>query len=139
RGLRKHESKEYVTIIDFIGNYKNNYLIPIALSGDQSMNKDNVRRNTVNTNYIQGISTINFEEIAKKRIFEAINHTNLSTLTILREAYLEVKNRLGKIPMMIDFIEQNSLDPEVIIDYSTNYYEFLLKMKEVLPVLNEYE
>ena len=30
RGLRKHESKEYVTIIDFIGNYKNNYLIPIA-------------------------------------------------------------------------------------------------------------
>ncbi|NLY80785.1 MAG: DEAD/DEAH box helicase family protein, partial [Lysinibacillus sp.] len=41
RGLRKHPSKEYVTIIDFIGNYKNNYLIPIALSGDQSMNKDN--------------------------------------------------------------------------------------------------
>ncbi|MGB3101631.1 MAG: DEAD/DEAH box helicase family protein, partial [Psychrobacillus psychrotolerans] len=37
RGLRKHNEKEYVTIIDFIGNYKNNYLIPIALSGDQSM------------------------------------------------------------------------------------------------------
>ena len=33
RGLRKHDSKDYVTIIDFIGNYKNNYLIPIALSG----------------------------------------------------------------------------------------------------------
>ena len=31
RGLRKHDSKDFVTIIDFIGNYKNNYLIPIAL------------------------------------------------------------------------------------------------------------
>ena len=86
RGLRKHDSKDYVTVIDFIGNYKNNYLIPIALSGDQSMNKDNVRRSTVNTDYIQGVSTINFEEIAKKRIFDAINKTNLSTLKTLKEA-----------------------------------------------------
>ncbi|HDL6583402.1 TPA: DEAD/DEAH box helicase family protein, partial [Staphylococcus aureus] len=36
RGLRKSANKEYVTVIDFIGNYKTNYLIPIALSGDQS-------------------------------------------------------------------------------------------------------
>lgn len=139
RGLRKHDSKDYVTIIDFIGNYKNNYLIPIALSGDQSMNKDNVRRRTVNTDYIQGVSTVNFEEIAKKRIFDAINNTNLSTLKTLKEAYLEVKNRLGRIPVMFDFMEQNSLDPEVIIDYATNYYEFLMKMKEDIPLLTDYE
>lgn len=139
RGLRKHPSKDYVTIIDFIGNYKNNYLIPIALSGDQSMNKDNVRRNTVNTDYISGVSTINFEEIAKKRIFEAINNTNLSTLKTLRDAYKEVKNRLGRIPFLYDFLAQNSLDPEVIIGYSDNYYNFLLKMKEDIPSLTDYE
>lgn len=139
RGLRKHNSKDYVTIIDFIGNYKNNYLIPIALSGDQSMNKDNVRRKTVNTDYIQGVSTINFEEIAKKRIFEAINSTNLSTLKTLRDTYTEVKNRLGRIPTMYDFIKQNSLDPEVIIGYSENYYSFLIKMKEEIPALTDYE
>ena len=139
RGLRKHDTKDYVTIIDFIGNYKNNYLIPIALSGDQSMNKDNVRRKTVNTNYIQGVSTINFEEIAKKRIFDAIDNTNLSTLKTLKESYSEVKNRLGRIPTMHDFIEQNSLDPEVIIGYSNNYYDFLLKMKEEIPSLTDYE
>lgn len=139
RGLRKHDSKEYVTIIDFIGNYKNNYLIPIALSGDQSMNKDTVRRKTVNTDYIQGISTIHFEEIAKKRIFDAINHTNLSTLKILRDAYIELKNRLGRIPSMNDFIQHHSLDPEVIVNYAGNYYEFLLKMKEKIHLLSEYE
>ncbi|WP_404427384.1 DEAD/DEAH box helicase [Ureibacillus chungkukjangi] len=139
RGLRKHDSKDYVTIIDFIGNYKNNYLIPIALSGDQSMNKDNVRRRTVNTDYIQGVSTINFEEIAKKKIFDAINNTNLSTLKTLKDAYLEVKNRLGRIPTLFDFIEQNSLDPEVIVGYSENYYNFLVKMKEEIPSLSDYE
>ncbi|MER2191667.1 MAG: DEAD/DEAH box helicase [Solibacillus sp.] len=139
RGLRKHDSKDYVTIIDFIGNYKSNYLIPIALSGDQSMNKDNVRRRTVNTDYIQGISTINFEEIAKKRIFDAITKTNLSTLKILKEAFEEIQKRLGRTPMMKDFIEQNSLDPEVIIDYADNYYNFLLKTKQPVPSLSEYE
>lgn len=139
RGLRKHDSKDYVTIIDFIGNYKNNYLIPIALSGDQSMNKDNVRRRTVNTDYISGVSTINFEEIAKKRIFDAINNTNLSTLKTLKDAYTEVKNRLGRIPTLHDFMTQNSLDPEVIIGYSDNYYKFLLKMNEDISSLTDYE
>ncbi|RKJ68162.1 DUF3427 domain-containing protein, partial [Butyricicoccus sp. 1XD8-22] len=139
RGLRKHDSKDYVTIIDFIGNYKNNYLIPIALSGDQSMNKDNVRRRTVNTDYISGVSTINFEEIAKKRIFDAINNTNLSTLKTLKDAYSEVKNRLGRIPTLHDFMTQNSLDPEVVIGYSDNYYKFLLKMNEDIPSLTDYE
>ena len=78
RGLRKHNSKDFVTIIDFIGNYKNNYLIPIALSGDKSQNKDNVRRRTIDTSYIKGVSTVNFEEIAKKQIFKAINNSKLT-------------------------------------------------------------
>ncbi|MGL4522318.1 MAG: DEAD/DEAH box helicase family protein, partial [Bacilli bacterium] len=62
RGLRQHESKEYVTVIDFIGNYNTNFLIPIALSGDNSHNKDNVRRNVKDSSYLKGISSISFEE-----------------------------------------------------------------------------
>lgn len=44
RGLRKYEGKEYVVILDFIGNYMNNFMIPIALSGDRIYNKDTMRR-----------------------------------------------------------------------------------------------
>lgn len=44
RGLRKAYGKEYVVILDFIGNYNNNFMIPIALSGDRTYNKDNIRR-----------------------------------------------------------------------------------------------
>ena len=65
RGLRKHKSKDYVTIIDFIGNYKNNYLIPIALFGDKSMNKDNYRRELREPNILSGLTTVTFEEVAK--------------------------------------------------------------------------
>ncbi|MEK3993462.1 DEAD/DEAH box helicase [Psychrobacillus sp. FSL K6-2365] len=141
RGLRKHNEKEYVTIIDFIGNYKNNYLIPIALSGDQSMNKDNVRRKTVNTDYIQGVSTINFEEIAKKRIFDAIDNKNLKlyNMEFLTTPYKELKNRLGRVPLLIDFIKNNSIDPEVIFIKKKNYFDFLLSMNEPITYINDYE
>lgn len=141
RGLRKHNEKEYVTIIDFIGNYKNNYLIPIALSGDQSMNKDNVRRRTVNTDYIQGVSTINFEEIAKKRIFDAIDNKKLKlyNMEFLTSPYKELKNRLGRIPLLIDFIKNNSIDPEVIFVKKKNYFDFLVSMNEPVANINDYE
>lgn len=43
RGLRKAQGKEYLTVIDFIGNYKNNYLIPVALTGDQSRTREGIR------------------------------------------------------------------------------------------------
>lgn len=33
RGLRKANGKEYVVILDFIGNYNNNFMIPIAFVG----------------------------------------------------------------------------------------------------------
>ncbi len=42
-GTSKAENKEYVVVLDFIGNYRNNFMIPIALSGDRSYNKDNIQ------------------------------------------------------------------------------------------------
>ncbi|MCD7034138.1 DEAD/DEAH box helicase [Metabacillus sp. GX 13764] len=139
RGLRKHASKEFVTIIDFIGNYKNNYLIPVALSGDKSQNKDNIRRHVKDTSYIKGVSTINFEEIAKKQIFKAITNSKLTSLKVLREAYTELKNRIGRTPELYDFIQHNSIDPVVIVEEYFNYFLFLKKMKEDVPLISEYE
>lgn len=139
RGLRKHGSKEFVTIIDFIGNYKKNYLIPVALSGERSQNKDNIRRRMKDTSYIKGISTVNFEEIAKNRVFSAIKRSNLNDMKILREAYVELKNRIGHIPQLQDFIHHNSIDPLVIVQKYTTYHQFLLKLKEIDPLVNGYE
>lgn len=116
RGLRKHDSKEYVTIIDFIGNYRNNYLIPVALFGDQSMNKDNYRREVREANLISGLTTINFEEVARKQIFESITNTSLSSMKILRDSYVDLQNKLGRQPLLKDFVTYNGIDPLTFFD-----------------------
>lgn len=139
RGLRKHDSKEYVTIIDFIGNYKNNYLIPVALSGESSQNKDAIRRRMKNTDYIKGISTVNFEEIAKKQIYKSISDSKLTAMKTLKDAYTALRNRLGRVPYLQDFILNHSIDPDVLIKAKDNYHQFLIAVKEEVPQITDYE
>lgn len=52
RGLRKAEGKEYVVILDFIGNYNNNFMIPVALSGDRTYNQDVIRKYVISGNSV---------------------------------------------------------------------------------------
>ena len=139
RGLRKSNNKEYVTVIDFIGNYKNNYLIPIALSGNQSQNKDTYRKFLTDSAVLNGVSTINFEEIAKKKIYESLNDAKLNAMTNLKEAYYNVKQRIGRVPLMMDFVDQHSIDPLVITSNSSlkHYHVFLEKLKETDVVLSD--
>lgn len=125
RGLRKAEDKEYVVILDFIGNYKNNFMIPIALSGDRSYNKDTVRRYVMEgSRVIPGSSTIHFDEISKSKIYAAIDR--LSTpRKMLIEKYNLLKDRLGKIPSVMDFYEYGEIDPLLFINYAGTYHAFL--------------
>ena len=125
RGLRKAEDKEYVVILDFIGNYKNNFMIPIALSGDRSYNKDTVRRYVMEgSRVIPGSSTIHFDEISKSKIYAAIDR--LSTpRKMLIEKYNLLKDRLGKIPSVMDFYEYGEIDPLLFISYAGTYHAFL--------------
>ncbi|MGX6961914.1 DEAD/DEAH box helicase [Vagococcus xieshaowenii] len=139
RGLRKYPDKDYVTIIDFIGNYQNNYLIPMALSGDTSLNKNNLRKDTYDTHYISGLSVINFEHIAKERIFESIDKVKIDSLAMLRQPYQTLKKRLNRIPTLWDFHQHNLVDPIVIATKEKNYYQFLKKMKEDIPRLSALE
>lgn len=128
RGLRKHPTKEYVTIIDFIGNYRNNYLIPVALFGDQSMNKDNYRREVREPNIINGLTTINFEKVAQEQIFTSITNTSLSSIKLLRDAFKDLENKLGRSPYLVDFIRYGSIDPLIFFENATfNHYADVLK------------
>lgn len=128
RGLRKANNKSYVTILDFIGNCKKSYLIPIALSGDRSYNKDNIRRFiSEDSKFLPGLSTINFAKITKERIFNNIDSTNLSTLKLLKEAYFELKKKIGRIPNIVDFERYGSMDIQNYFNYAGSYYNFLVK------------
>jgi hypothetical protein len=126
RGLRKTDGKEYLTVIDFIGNYNNNFLVPIALYGDSSYNKDTIRKlMTSGSDLIPGQSTINFDRITRERIYAAIDTANLSKKKDLVKDYELLKYKLGRIPTMVDFLEHGSRDPELFVDYNKSYYNFI--------------
>lgn len=126
RGLRKADGKEYLTVIDFIGNYSNNFLIPIALFGDTSYNKDNLRKLIAEgSNQIPGTSTINFDKIAKEKIYAAIDQSNFSLKKDLVKDYDLLKYKIGYSPMMMDFIYHGSRDPILYAEYAGSYLQFV--------------
>ena len=80
--------KEYVVILDFIGNYNNNFMIPVALSGDRSYNADVIRRYVISGNStIPGASTVHFDEISKDKIFKSIDKIK-GMRTLIKESYV---------------------------------------------------
>lgn len=128
RGLRKADGKDYLTVIDFIGNYANNYMIPIALFGDVSYNKDNLRRLLFSgSDMIPGSSTINFDKISKDRIFNAISQENFSLHNDLMNDYKMLKYKIGKIPSLCNFLEYGSRDPYTYIYRYGSFFNFLSK------------
>lgn len=140
RGLRKNPRKDYVTVIDIIGNYDNNFMIPIALSGSLKFNREELRRFVYEGDAsLPGCSTIAFDEITKSRIYESVDQAKLGSMKILREEYHKLKARIGnKIPTLNDFDKYSSVDPIVIFNAVGSYYNFLLKVEPDFNIrLNE--
>lgn len=135
RGLRKYPGKDYVTVIDFIGNYKNNYLIPTALNGDHSGNQFSARRETKVPTLV-GLSTINFNRIATKNILSSLDQVKLDGLRQLRKAYLDLKQRIGRTPYLLDFAKYGTISPMAFVQNHslTHYGNFLEKMGKKLSL-----
>lgn len=142
RGLRKNSGKEFVVVLDFIGNYEKNFLIPTAISQNSSYDKDFMKRFIMNgTNMIPGESSVIFEEIVKERIFENIGKTNFSTKKNIEHDFKLLEKQLGRIPMLYDFFIRDMIEPSVILKFRKNYDEVLriLKPKENFETLSKLE
>jgi superfamily II DNA or RNA helicase len=126
RGLRKIASQEkYLTVIDFIGNYQSNYLIPIALYGDRSYDKDRLRKLMVSGNDgLPGSCTIDFDRISRERIFTSLNSANTLFGRDLRNDFNALKQRIGRVPFMMDFVSHDARDPAAFVTYSKSFYNF---------------
>ena len=126
RGLRKHDSKEFLTVIDFIGNYEKNFLIPMALFADSSYNKDKLRRLvSEGGSILPGSSSIHFDKVSKDRIFESINNAKFQLKKELIQDYKALKSRLGRAPMMLDFSNAQYRDPYNYVIYAKSFYSFI--------------
>lgn len=130
RGLRKYDGKEYLTVIDIVGNYDNNFLIPIALYGDRSRNKDTLRRlMRSEESLLPGESTISFDRIAKERIFKAIQTSPKIGIRDLKSEYRIVKAKIGETPSLMDIRQHGDLSPYLFCNQSQvkSLHEFASK------------
>lgn len=106
---------------------------PIALSGDRTYNKDNIRRYIMEGGrIIPGASTVHFDEISKKRIFASVDNANFSDIKLIKENYTNLKNKLGRIPALKDFDDYGEMDVIRIFDNNSlgSYYKFLVKYEK---------
>ena len=142
RGLRKAEVKEYLVVIDFIGNYTNNYLIPIALFGDESLNKESLRRNLIaaeEAGVLPGLSSVRFDKVSQQLVMQSIRETRLDSLQNLKGSILAMRNRVGKTPSLHDFWRFESTDPIVLATREDHYPALIYKVLKLEPGLDETE
>lgn len=100
-------------------------MIPVALSGDRTYNQDVIRKYVISGNsVIPGSSTVHFDEISREKIFASIDKIK-GMKSIIRSSYQNLKNRLGRVPYLMDFYENGEVDPLVIIREYKTYQAFL--------------
>lgn len=132
RGLRKHDNKLFLTVLDFIGNHNKSFLIPIALSGSRYYDKDGLKVTVYNDfDDLPGCSNISLDRVAKENILKQLELVSFNSLIYLKKEYQQFKFINGnKIPTILDFIHYEAApDPVKFIKNSDSYYEFINKME----------
>ncbi len=155
RGLRNYEGKEYVTVLDFIGNdYKRSVQIAFAL-GSLSENfivekqlvaalvKDDFREVGLADYGVE----IHIDELSKKEVLSFIDEVNFNTKRYLAQDYENFKKYIGasRYPDHVDYLN-NDYAPDLIkfmqskINSKKNfsYYGFLKAIdEENIPAFDE--
>ena len=128
RGLRKAKNKDFVTIIDFIGNHKKDYLLINYFSSEVD-NKDTLftkKEKIINEikNQFSNIPKscyVELDRICQNRIIEKIEKINFSSKNILKEMYLDYKAEIGKFED--EFLRIRDFDTNIEL-----FQELCLKM-----------
>lgn len=134
RGLRKHESKSFLTVLDFIGNHNKAFLIAIALNGSRYYDKDSLKV-AVATQFanIPGCTNIQMDRIAQERILEQLNEENFNSMKYLKEEYFEFKKMNGgKVPyLLMDYLKYDGApDPLKFLNKEKTYIGFVANMEK---------
>lgn len=127
RGLRKNRDKEYLTVLDFIANYDSNFLISTSFSPKGS---GSLRQHLLIHPIAPGPSVIQFDEISKKRILSSLACRSRQESRLIDMQFTEAKNRMGRIPTLIEFDKAGEISGRVFLDKTNgrkSYYQYLLK------------
>lgn len=153
RGLRKYPGKDYVTVLDFIGNnYDRAVQIAMALGtlGKTTYMEKAYLKEMIRTNFksldIPEVK-IEIDDLSKEEIINFIDKTNFNSRSFLEKDYKNFKSYInnGTYPNHMDFLNSD-VSPDLIriikstINGSKNksYYTFLKKIDEdTIPIFND--
>ncbi len=153
RGLRKYPGKDYVTVLDFIGNnYDRAVQIAMALGtlGKTTYMEKAYLKEMIRTNFesldIPEVK-IEIDDLSKEEIINFIDKTNFNSRVFLEKDYKNFKSYInnGSYPKHMDFLNSD-VSPDLIrIIKSTfsgsknkSYYNFLKKIDEdTIPMFDD--
>lgn len=127
RGLRLSPRKEFVTVLDFIGNYKKANRVRAylqSLQGSDSQQLD--AGDKPEYNYPLGCE-VHFDE----EVIEIFKQQEGITKDDLLEAYIEVKERLGRQPTVTDINEYGEYAQFYYIKLFGSWNKFLESVGEI--------
>ncbi|AMD94201.1 DUF3427 domain-containing protein [Leptotrichia sp. oral taxon 847] len=139
RGLRKCENKDFVTIIDFIGNHKKDYIIA-KFFYEEMLNNKNILYikkekliKEIKTNFesVPMASYVELDRICQERIINKIEKINFNSKIMLKEAYDSFKNEIGKNDDEILEILDFDRNIELFIELSSKYDSFYTAQKNL--------
>ncbi len=142
RGLRKYDNKQYVTVLDFIGNsYKRSVQIAFALS---SLAKNFVLEKRLMKSLVEddfkalglgeyGVE-VNVDDLSKEEIIDYLDKENFNNLSYLKQDYFNFKKYINSefYPRHMDYLN-NDCAPDLLRFMSIkihgkktmSYYNFL--------------
>jgi len=123
RGLRKYNNKDYVTVLDFIGNsYKRSVQIAFAMGSlaenfvmEKRLMQSLVKDNFTALGLAQYGVDIKFDEESQKEIIEYIDQENFNSLSYLKQDYYNFKKYINSEypPKHMDYIN-NDCAPDLM-------------------------
>ncbi len=142
RGLRKYDNKQFVTVLDFIGNsYKRSVQIAFALSSlaenfvlEKRLMMDLVRDDFKAIGLDEYGVKIHIDDLSKEEIINHIEHENFNSLVYLKQDYFNFRKYIGaeSYPKHMDYLN-NDCAPDLLRFMSikiggrkcVSYYNFL--------------
>jgi len=129
RGLRKHQNKTKLTVIDFIGNYKRAHYKPLLLAGKNPMVAERITVEPDNLQYPEGCQ-VTFD----LRVIDLFREMRKRDPLIerMKDEYFRLKNELGNRPSRENIYEGSDIDHREFM--KEGYLKYLYALRELTEV-----
>lgn len=134
RGLRKSKGKEYLNVLDFIGNYEKAGRVRFLLTGKAL--SETGQYHPADTSFFPDDCLVDFD-MKLIDLFAEMDKKHLKVKDLIRNEYLRVKDLLGKRPSRMDlFTYMEDEVYQMAITHSKDnpfkrYMDFLKEWKEL--------